>query len=101
MIEDFIESRSDVYWSGVPEGLRRPAIATELQLQQWHHAIVQAISAMPSTGSPMQELAVLSLRAAVRLHQIRLHEDSPSTTTSSGGDGGVKASPALRGRYRR
>jgi hypothetical protein len=75
VVEDFVESRSDVYWTGVPEDLRRPAIANDAQLQQWHHALVQAISRMPSPGSPMQELAVFSLRAAVRIHQIRLRED--------------------------
>jgi hypothetical protein len=78
VVEEFVESRSDVYWTGVPEPLRRPAIANEAQLQQWHHALVQAISKMPSPGSPMQELAVFSLRAAVRLHQIRLREDRAS-----------------------
>ena len=80
VVEEFLESRSVIYWTGVPEALRRPAIADESQLQQWHHALVKAISNMPSPGSPMQELAVFSLRAAVRMHQIRLREgrDSPS-----------------------
>ena len=86
VVEDFVESRSDVYWTGVPEALRRPEIASEQQLQQWHHALVQAISKMPSPGSPMQELAVFSLRAAVRIHQIRLREDR-----SSSNDSGLKA----------
>lgn len=89
VVEDFVDSRSDVYWAGVPEALRRPVIANEFQLQQWHHALVQAISKMPSPGSPMQELAVFSLRAAVRIHQIRLREDrSPSN------DGGLDAARA-------
>ena len=86
VVQDFVESRSDVYWTGVPEALRRPEIASEQQLQQWHHALVQAISKMPSPGSPMQELAVFSLRAAVRIHQIRLREDR-----SSSNDSGLKA----------
>ena len=81
VVEDFAGSRSDVYWTGVPAELRRPAIADEAQLQQWHHALVQAISKMPSPGSPMQELAVFSLRAAVRIHQIRLRE----TPSNEGG----------------
>ena len=88
VVQEFIESRSDVYWSGVPPELRRPRIATDLDLQKWHHALVQAISRMPSPGSPMQELAVFSLRAAVRLHQIRLKERSGSDN-----DGGLKAAP--------
>jgi hypothetical protein len=83
LVDDFVESRSDVYWAGVPEALRRPAITTEAQVEQWHHALVQAISKMPSPGSPMQELAVFSLRAAVRFHQIRLREErSPSNDGS-------------------
>ena len=86
VVEDFVESRSDVYWTGVPEALRRPAIANESQLQQWHHALVQAISKMPSPGSPMQELAVFSLRAAVRIHQIRLREDRDSPSNEGGFD---------------
>ena len=94
VVAEFIESRSDVYWSGVPEALRRPTIATSIQLQQWHHALIQAISKMPTPGSPMQELAVLSLRAAVRLHQIRLDKDRPGAE----GNGGVHA--AARGRER-
>jgi hypothetical protein len=84
VVEDFVESRSDVYWSGVPEPLRRPAIATDVQLQQWHHALVQAISRMPSPGSPMQELAVFSLRAAVRIHQIRLKQPRAEPSNDSG-----------------
>jgi hypothetical protein len=95
IVEDFVESRSDVYWAGVPEVLRRPAIRTEAHAEQWHHALVQAISKMPSPGSPMQELAVFSLRAAVRFHQIRLREDrSPSN------DGSLEGR-ALRPRARR
>jgi len=73
--EDFVGSRSDIYWTGVPEPLRHPPISSEEDLQRWHHALVQAISAMTSPGTPMQELAVFSLRAAVRIHQIRLRED--------------------------
>jgi hypothetical protein len=84
VVEEFIESRSDVYWTGVPEGLQRPSIANEPQLQQWHHALVQAISKMPSPGSPMQELAVFTLRAAVRLHQIRLQDDKSSPSNEGG-----------------
>ena len=86
-----------MYWSGVPEALRRPAVTTEQQLQQWHHALVQAISKMASPGSPMQELAVLSLRAAVRLHQIRL-KDEPGPSSN---DGGLRAAPTPFGKLRR
>ena len=89
VVEDFVESRSDVYWAGVPEALRRPRIANEAQLQQWHHALVQAISMMPSPGSPMQELAVFSLRAAVRIHQIHLREERAKPSN----EGGFDASP--------
>ena len=89
VVEEFIDSRSDVYWSGVPEPLRRPAIEADVQLQQWHHALVQAISKMPSPGSPMQELAVFSLRAAVRMHQIRLQQER----TDPSNDGGLQAAP--------
>jgi hypothetical protein len=74
-VEEFLASRSDIYWTGVPPDLRSPTIADEHQLQRWHHALVQAISNMPSPGTPMQELAVFSLRAGVRIHQIRLRED--------------------------
>ena len=91
VVEEFIANRSDVYWSGVPEELRRPAIATEQELQQWHHALVQAISKMSSPGSPMQELAVLSLRAAVRLHQIRLREQPEEPSN----DGGLRAANVI------
>ena len=80
-VEDFLASRSDVYWTGVPPPLRQPSIAGEEDLQRWHHALVQAISDMPSPGTPMQELAVFSLRAAVRIHQIRLRED-PETPSN-------------------
>jgi hypothetical protein len=97
VVGEFIAVRSDVYWCGVPEPLRRPEISTEPQLQQWHHALVQAISAMPTPGSPMQELAVLSLRAAVRLHQIRLKEDAAPTSDA----GGLGAAPAPRERFGR
>ena len=95
-MEEFIESRSDVYWSGVPGELRRPTIASDVQLQQWHHALIQAISRMSTPGSPMQELAVLSLRAAVRVHQIRLDKARPE----SEGNGGVKTSARGRERQR-
>jgi hypothetical protein len=88
-VEEFIESRSDVYWSGVPAELRRPAIDSEAGLQKWHHALVQAISRMSSPGSPMQELAVLSLRAAVRLHQLRLRDQE----RASEDDGGRQGAP--------
>ena len=97
MVEEFIADRSDVYWSGVPEALRHPPINTEQHLQQWHHALVQAISKMASPGSPMQELAVLSLRAAVRLHQIRLR-DEPGASSN---DGGLKTAPIPFGKVRR
>jgi hypothetical protein len=89
LVEDFVGNRSDVYWIGVPQELRRPTLATEQQLQQWHHALVQAISGMSSPGSPMQELAVLSLRAAVRLHQIRQKHESIGPSN----DGGLRAAP--------
>jgi hypothetical protein len=74
IVEEFIDGRSDVYWTGVPEKLRAPALATEADLSRWHHDLIRAISAMPSPGTPMQELCVLSLRATVRLHQIRLRQ---------------------------
>jgi len=86
VVEEFVASRSDIYWSGVPAELRHPAIASEQELQQWHHALVQAISNMPSPGSPMQELAVFSLRAAVRVHQIRLREE-PRESSNDGVSG--------------
>ena len=75
VLDEFIESRSDVYWMGVPEGMRHPLLRTAEDLQHWHHALVGAIKDMPSPGTPMQELCVISLRAAVRVHQIRLRED--------------------------
>ena len=87
VVEEFIENRSDVYWAGVPEPLRRPSSSSEAHLHDWHHALVQAISKMPSPGSPMQELAVFSLRAAVRVHQIRLKEGKDPSSN----DGGVRA----------
>ena len=75
VIEDFLTARSDVYWTGVPGALRNPDLASAERLQQWHHALVQAISQMGSPGTPMQELAVFSLRAAVRIHQLDLKEE--------------------------
>ena len=92
-VEEFVESRSDVYWSGVPADLRRPLIDSEAGLQKWHHALVQAISRMSSPGSPMQELAVFSLRAAVRLHQLRLRHQE----LASDDDGGLQGAP-LKGK---
>ena len=74
-----------------PRLLLAGGVEGEAQVERWHHALVQAISRMPSPGSPMQELAVFSLRAAVRFHQIRLREDrSPSN------DGGLEARAAAR-----
>ncbi len=75
VVEEFVASRSDVYWSGVPAELRNPELGSKEGLQQWHHALVQAISRMASPGTPMQELAVFSLRSAVRVHQIELRSD--------------------------
>ena len=75
VVEEFVASRSDVYWSGVPVELRNPAVGSADGLQHWHHGLVQAISGMASPGTPMQELAVFSLRAAVRIHQINLRSD--------------------------
>jgi len=75
VVEEFVASRSDVYWSGVPAELRNPRLGSAEALQQWHHGLVQAISRMVSPGTPMQELAVFSLRSAVRIHQINLRSD--------------------------
>jgi hypothetical protein len=75
VVEQFVASRSDVYWSGVPAELRNPDLGSDAGLQQWHHALVQAISRMASPGTPMQELAVFSLRSAVRIHQINLRSE--------------------------
>src|SRR5439155_528000 len=74
VLEEFMETRSEIYWMGVPEGMRHPLLRTAADLQQWHHSLVQAIKEMPSPGTPMQELCVVSLRASVRVHQIRLRE---------------------------
>ena len=85
VVDAFIAERSDVYWSGVPEALRTPSIASEAELDRWHHELVKAISSMPSPGTPMQELCVFSLRASVRVHQIRLAQgrgDKPSNEGS-------------------
>ena len=82
IVDDFLSSRSDVYWTGVPEALRMPPIDSEHALGRWHHELVRAISDMPSPGTPMQELCVFSLRAAVRLHQIRLRQ-SPGGSSSN------------------
>jgi len=60
---------------GVPEGMRHPLLRTEADLQRWHHGLIRAIKDMPSPGTPMQELCVISLRASVRVHQIRLREE--------------------------
>jgi hypothetical protein len=93
VVDDFVASRSDVYWSGVPALLRSPKLGSEEALQQWHHALVQAISGMASPGTPMQELAVFSLRAAVRIHQIKLRsEPRPSSN-----DKEFSAAPFARG----
>lgn len=75
VVGDFIDTRSDVYWAGIPVDLRRDSIASEDELQRWHHGLVRAIKDMPSPGTPMQELCVFSLRAAVRVHQIRLKKE--------------------------
>ena len=93
-VDDFVSSRSDVYWLGVPQALRSPEIASEEDLKRWHHGLVQAISAMSSPGTPMQELCVFSLRASVRMHQIRLRE-SPSGGSSNDD---YTAAPASRKR---
>lgn len=81
VMDEFVASRSDVYWSGVPAELRNPKLGSEEILQQWHHALVQAISRMASPGTPMQELAVFSLRSTVRIHQINLRSD-PSASSN-------------------
>ena len=92
--EEFLATRSEIYWTGVPVALRHPTITSEQHLQQWHHALVQAISTMASPGTPMQELAVFSLRAAVRIHQIRLKDD-PSTPSNDRQFSAASAGPRL------
>jgi hypothetical protein len=92
VLDNFIESRSDVYWMGVPEGMRHPFLRTGEDLQRWHHELVKAIKDMPSPGTPMQELAVISLRASVRVHQIRLREEP----AASSNDREFKAAAASR-----
>ena len=83
VVDEFVASRSDVYWSGVPAELRNPKLGSEGGLQQWHHSLVQAISRMTSPGTPMQELAVFSLRSAVRIHQINLRSE-PRASSNEG-----------------
>ena len=80
VVDEFVASRSDVYWSGVPAELRNPRLGSEAALQQWHHSLVQAIYRMASPGTPMQELAVFSLRSAVRIHQINLKSEPRSSS---------------------
>jgi hypothetical protein len=75
VVDDFIESRSEVYWLGVPEGMRHPLLRTDEDLQRWHHELIREIKDMASPGTPMQELCIFSLRASVRVHQIRLREE--------------------------
>jgi len=75
VLDEFIDTRSDVYWMGIPEGMRHPLLRTAVDLQRWHHGLVRTIKDMPSPGTPMQELCVISLRASVRVHQIRLREE--------------------------
>jgi len=75
-VNEFIAARSDVYWMGVPEDLRAPAIASADDLNRWHHGLIQAIARIVSPGTPMQELCIFSLRASVRVHQILLKEDT-------------------------
>jgi hypothetical protein len=82
VLDEFTDTRSDVYWMGVPDGMRHPLLRTEADLQRWHHGLVQAIKDMPSPGTPMQELCVISLRASVRMHQIRLREEPGSGSSN-------------------
>lgn len=72
VVEDFLAGRSESYWEEIPEALREPALVTEEDLARWHHALVRAIADMESPAPPMKELCALSLRATVRVHQIRL-----------------------------
>lgn len=72
VMDEFLSSRSDVYWQGVPESLRRPVIVSALDLERWHHAVVKALSTDSSPGKPLTELAKISLHAVARIHQIRL-----------------------------
>jgi hypothetical protein len=92
IVEDFIASRSDVYWAGVPEALRQPAIDSEEALGRWHHDLVRAITEIASPGTPMQELCVFSLRASVRLHQVHLRQ----STGRPSNEGEIKAAPARK-----
>jgi hypothetical protein len=94
LVDDFIASRSDVYWTGVPPKLRSPAITGENDLGRWHHDLVRAISDMPSPGTPMQELCVFSLRASVRFHQIRLRQSRGGGSNENE----FSAAPARRNR---
>src|SRR4051812_19862574 len=54
VVEEFVDTRSEIYWMGVPEGMRQPRLSTDADLQRWHHGLVQAIKEMPSPGTPMQ-----------------------------------------------
>ena len=75
VLDEFTSSLPDAYWNSVPEGLRRPAIAAEADLERWHQALVKHLAETPVPGKPLQELCRVSLHAAARVHQLRLQPD--------------------------
>ena len=72
VMDEFLSARTDVYWQGVPESLRRPVLVSALDLERWHHALVKLLSETATPGKPLQELARISLHAVARVQQIRL-----------------------------
>ena len=72
VMDEFLSSRTDVYWQGIPESLRRPVVSSALDLERWHHALVKVLSETASPGKPLQELARVSLHGVARVQQIRL-----------------------------
>lgn len=94
VVEEFLATRPKSYWEGVPEKLRPPVIANDAELERWHQALIKAIGEITSPGTRVQELCVLSLRATVRIHQIRLKRASGGSTN----DGEFSAAPRAKDR---
>ena len=74
VVNDFVARQGERYWTRIPAASRPAMVSRAEDVQAWHHRLVQELRRHKPATIELQELCVLFLRAAVRLHQIELQE---------------------------
>jgi hypothetical protein len=70
LVNDYILDQPQDHWDWIPESSHHGLVASEQELQAWHHQVTMDLVKAEAPNIRLQDLAVFLLRASARAHEI-------------------------------